>query len=135
MSLCYAKKRNDRYANNFLSAGVNMKPNIYFDGKVVSWTIEQSEDKATLGCISPGEYEFRTGVAAEHMTILSGKAKVSIKDGPWKEYGPEDSFHVPCDAFGGKFKVRVEEGMVSYHCYYFISLQEDFDEEAEKENI
>ena len=45
----------------FDNISVNAKANIYFDGKVISHSIEFADgSKKTMGLIFPGEYNFDT---------------------------------------------------------------------------
>ena len=54
-----------------------VKANVYFDGKVVSHTIQQGSTKKTLGLIYPGSFKFNTD-APERMDITDGSCKVKL---------------------------------------------------------
>ena len=51
--------------------------NEYFDGKVKSIAFTKDGDKATIGVMAAGEYEFGTDTI-EHMTLVSGKMAVIL---------------------------------------------------------
>jgi len=48
-----------------------IKNNEYFDGKVKSLGFENTNGRATVGVMEPGQYAFSTE-APEHMTLISG---------------------------------------------------------------
>jgi Uncharacterized protein conserved in bacteria len=91
-----------------------LKVNEYFKGKVKSIALETASGKATVGVISPGEYEFSTSTR-EVMTIVTGKISVKLPTtNEWKYFTPGSSFSVES---GLKFKVRAESD-TGYLCLY-----------------
>lgn len=94
---------------------VDLKANIYFNGKVVSHSVYDGSGKKTLGLIYPGRYHFDTA-APEKMVITAGLCRVLL-DGTedWKEYEAGTEFKVP-----GKsgFEISVEEGIAEYLCVF-----------------
>lgn len=90
-----------------------LKVNEYFKGKVKSIAFQSDDGKATVGVITPGEYDFST-VAAETMTITSGSMAVRLSDTNWVKYGSGQSFDIPGNS---KFRVRLD-AEVSYLCRY-----------------
>lgn len=94
---------------------VDLKANIYFNGKVVSHTVTDKSGKKTLGLIYPGRYHFNTG-APEKMVITSGNCSVLL-DGQadWKEYEAGTEFKVPGNS---GFEIAVESGIAEYLCVF-----------------
>ncbi len=102
--------------SRFDGVGVVCKANVYFDGRVVSHTVEFTDgSKKTLGLIYPGTYTFNTG-APEIMEMVAGscRAKVAGEEG-WKEYGPGSSFKVPGNS---SFDIEVKSGITEYICSF-----------------
>ena len=100
----------------FSNVTVVKKANIYFDGKVVSHTVEFKDGtKKTLGLIYPGTYLFNTG-APEIMEITFGscRAKVAGEDA-WKEYAEGSSFNVRGNS---SFEIEVPAGITEYICSF-----------------
>ena len=97
-------------------SAIVLKANIYFDGKVVSHTIENKYGaKQTVGIIYPGAYSFNTD-APERMDIIAGTCKMRIKgQTDWVTYVEDCYFEVP-----GKtsFEIAVEKGITEYLCTY-----------------
>jgi hypothetical protein len=95
---------------------VDLKANIYFEGKVVSHTIiEKNGDKKTIGLIYPGSYSFNTG-KPEVMIITSGTCKVKQKDqNDWKGYEAGTEFRVPGNS---AFEISVDQGITEYLCVF-----------------
>jgi purine/pyrimidine-nucleoside phosphorylase len=95
---------------------VELKANIYFDGKVVSHTVlEKNGDKKTLGLIYPGSYSFNTG-KPERMLITSGTCKVRLDgEAGWKNYNAGNEFRVPGDS---RFEIAVDRGITEYLCIF-----------------
>jgi uncharacterized protein YaiE (UPF0345 family) len=100
----------------FSNVTASAKANIYFDGKVVSHTIQlQDGSKKTLGVIYPGEFHFSTGTP-ERMDIIAGECQVTLDGQPGvKRYTAGSGFDVP-----GKsgFTIRVESGIAEYICSF-----------------
>jgi len=90
------------------------KTNEYFDGKVKSIAFTTADGPATIGVMSPGEYEFGTSTV-EYMTVVSGKMTVLLPgETIWKDFKPFDTFIVPKDS---KFKLKIKEDS-AYVCLY-----------------
>ncbi|MDI9244797.1 pyrimidine/purine nucleoside phosphorylase [Marinobacter sp. CHS3-4] len=91
-----------------------LKVNEYFDGKAKSIGFQADTLPATVGVISPGEYEFGT-TKRETMTVLSGALTVllpGMKD--WMTYGAGEYFEVAGQA---SFKAKADVD-VAYLCTY-----------------
>ncbi|HET7536070.1 MAG TPA: pyrimidine/purine nucleoside phosphorylase [Candidatus Didemnitutus sp.] len=92
------------------------KANIYFDGKVVSHTIQFPDGKKkTLGLIYPGSYHFGTG-APERMEIVAGNCRVTL-DGQAsvRDYAVGQHFDV---AGNSGFTIEVRAGICEYICSF-----------------
>lgn len=100
----------------FTNVSVVKKANIYFGGKVASYTVFFIDgSKKTLGVMQPGEYEFSTA-AAENMEILSGELEWQLKgDSAWKKIVAGQSFDVPTNS---AFLMKV--ATVSDYCCSFV---------------
>ena len=103
-------------ATRFVGVTVVTKANVYFDGNVVSYTLELPDDeRKTLGLIRPGSYHFNTG-APERMEIVEGTCRVTL-DGSSevRVHSAGSQFDVP-----GKsgFKIEVESGLCHYICSF-----------------
>ena len=89
--------------------------NEYFEGKVKSIALEDSQGKATIGAMAPGDYEFGTDTK-EIMTVVSGALTIKLPGtDAWKTFVAGESFEVEK---GLRFGVKVEEAS-SYLCRYF----------------
>lgn len=88
--------------------------NEYFDGKAKSISFETATLPATVGVISPGEYEFGT-TKRETMTILSGALTVLLPGmDEWMTYGAGEFFEV-----AGQASFRAKSDVdVAYLCTY-----------------
>jgi len=88
--------------------------NEYFEGKVKSIAFQTEEGRATVGVISPGEYEFSTQMI-EYMTITSGLMSVQLPGSDqWIDYREFETFRVDKDQ---TFRVKALED-TSYRCIY-----------------
>jgi len=98
------------------NAGIVLKANVYFAGKVVSHTIENKDgSKQSVGIIYPGTYSFNTG-APERMDIIAGACKVRIKGASdWTAYAAGAFFEVPAKL---SFEITVDSGITEYLCTY-----------------
>jgi len=93
---------------------MSFKVNEYFDGKVTSLAFSNSEGRATVGVMAPGEYEFGTNTV-EYMTVVSGKLKVLLPGKTdWEVFEMNQTFIVGKDC---KFRLIVEEDS-AYKCIY-----------------
>ena len=91
-----------------------LKVNEYFNEAVKSIGFSNSEGKATVGVMEPGDYEFGTSTI-EHMTVVSGALRVMLPDAQdWKTYIKGETFVVPANA---KFQLIVTE-QTAYYCLY-----------------
>lgn len=99
----------------FKNVTVKKKANVYFDGKVVSYTLTFEDGSTkTLGFMQVGDYTFNTG-AAEIMEFLSGELSVELPDQaePLIISG-KATFEVPANA---SFTLHVTAA-ASYCCSY-----------------
>jgi len=68
--------------------------NEYFDGKVKSIAFTHNNDKATVGVMAAGDYEFGTD-SIEHMTLISGEMSVKLPDeNDWRDIALNETFIV-----------------------------------------
>ena len=103
-------------AKEFGNASIIKKANIYFDGKVTSRTVYQSNgERKTLGIMMPGEYTFGTE-DAEHMEIIAGHVEVEVKgeEGNMETIKGGSYFEVPANS---SFDIKVLEP-TDYCCTY-----------------
>jgi len=88
--------------------------NEYFAGKVKSIAFNAGSDKATVGVMAVGEYEFGTNTV-EHMTLVSGKMSVKLPDeNDWRDIKLNETFIVSANT---SFLVKISEE-ASYLCIY-----------------
>ncbi|SFM37955.1 pyrimidine/purine nucleoside phosphorylase [Marinobacter zhejiangensis] len=91
-----------------------LKVNEYFDGQVKSIAFQTATLPATVGVISPGEYEFGTS-QKETMTVISGALTVLLPGmDEWMTYGAGDAFEVAAQA---SFKAKADID-TAYLCTY-----------------
>ena len=100
----------------FEGVTVVAKANVYFDGKVVSHTVNFADgSKKTIGLIYPGSFTFTTG-APEVMAIVAGACKARLKgESAWKDYAAGSAFSVPENS---AFDIAVESGIAEYVCSF-----------------
>jgi len=98
------------------NVSVDLKANVYFDGKVVSHSVYDAKgNKKTLGLIYPGNYTFNTA-APERMQITAGTCQVKVAgDSVWTAYHQGQEFRVPGSS---SFEIRVESGIAEYLCIF-----------------
>jgi uncharacterized protein YaiE (UPF0345 family) len=98
------------------NVALTVKANIYFDGKVVSHTIEHPDgSKQTAGLIYPGSFTFSTG-AAERMDIIAGACRVRLAGQmDWQSHAAGGYFEVPARS---SFDISVETGITEYLCTF-----------------
>ena len=100
----------------FANVTVITKANVYFDGKVVSHTVQFADNaKKTLGLIYPGSFHFGTG-APERMEIIAGSCRVTLDNtNKAKNFAAGEEFDVP-----GKsgFTIEVTSGICEYICSF-----------------
>jgi uncharacterized protein YaiE (UPF0345 family) len=88
--------------------------NEYFDGKVKSLAFNSGNDKATVGVMAAGDYEFGTS-CIEHMTLISGEMQVKLPDeNDWRDIALNETFIV---ASNSKFLVKIGCD-TAYLCVY-----------------
>ncbi len=100
----------------FANVTVLTKANVYFEGKVVSHSVQFADGtKKTVGLIYPGDFHFGTK-AAERMEIVAGACRVKL-DGQtqWQEYTAGQFFEVPANA---GFDIEVKTGICEYICSF-----------------
>lgn len=108
--------------DEFDNVNVVTKANVYFNGKVVSYSVLfAGGSRKTLGIIYPGTYKFDTG-APERMDITSGTCTVKpAGESEWTRYSDGSFFQIPGNS---SYEIAVDKGLVQYVCSY--------GEEAEK---
>jgi purine/pyrimidine-nucleoside phosphorylase len=74
-----------------------MEHNVYYDGKIQSLGFQSDNGEATVGVVEPGTYIVPTD-CVEHITILSGRARVKVSDQEWKEVQTGDAITLPANA-------------------------------------
>jgi uncharacterized protein YaiE (UPF0345 family) len=78
--------------------------NEYFDGKVKSLAFAAGNDKATIGVMAAGDYEFGTD-CIEHMTLINGEMQVKLPDeNNWRDIALNETFIVAANC---KFQVKI----------------------------
>ena len=88
--------------------------NEYFEGKVKSIGFNAGNDKATVGVMAVGDYEFGTA-SIEHMTLISGVMSVKLpNEKDWRDINVNEMFIVEANV---KFQVKIAEES-SYLCLY-----------------
>ena len=100
----------------FANVTVLTKANVYFDGKVVSHTVQFADgSKKTIGLIYSGSFHFGTK-AAERMELVAGSCRVKL-DGQtvWKDYVAGQLFEVPANS---GFDIEVKTGICEYVCSF-----------------
>ena len=102
--------------DTFTQVEVATKSNLYFDGKVISRTINFADGtRKTLGILFAGTYSFDTAVA-ERMEITTGTCKVRLAGvSDWTEYSTDSWFDIPAES---SFEISVSENIAEYICSY-----------------
>ncbi len=91
-----------------------LKVNEYFDGNVKSIGFEQKGEKATVGVMEAGDYQFNTA-APERMTVVKGVLRIQLADeDEWHSYHQGESFDV---AGHSSFKLEVKTA-TAYLCEF-----------------
>ncbi len=106
----------DNNACRFDNVSVVCKANIYFDGKVISHSIEFADGtRKTIGLIYPGSYTFNTG-APERMEIIAGSCRAKLAgESVWTSHEAGSAFEVPGES---SFEIAVDGGIAEYVCSY-----------------
>lgn len=88
--------------------------NTYFGGGVQSLGFERMGQRATVGVIEPGTFEFGTD-APERMTVVSGELEVRVRgEEAWRRYPRGTTFDIPGSSH---FEVRAE-AFSAYLCEF-----------------
>ena len=91
-----------------------LKVNEYFEGNAKSISFQTATLPATVGVISPGEYEFVT-TKKETMTVVSGALTVLLPGmDTWMTYAAGESFEIAGQA---SFKAKSDID-TAYLCTY-----------------
>jgi len=100
----------------FTNVTVTTKANVYFEGKVVSHTLLESDGtKRTLGLIAPGRFHFETA-APERMDIVFGRCEVQLDgEAGARTYEAGSGFDVPGNS---GFTIEVLDGIAEYVCSF-----------------
>jgi purine/pyrimidine-nucleoside phosphorylase len=100
----------------FANVSVTAKANVYFDGKVVSHTVQFADgSKKTVGLIYPGDFKFNTG-APERMEIIAGTCRARLAgEGEFKTFAAGTFFDVAGNSY---FDIAVEAGIAEYICSF-----------------
>jgi len=95
--------------------------NVYFDGNVVSWSLEGSQQAnptlikdSTIGVINPGTYTFPTEYV-EEVTVLSGTLKARVGDGEVRKLEALDTIVAEAKT---DLHVEAVDYPVTYLCEY-----------------
>ena len=101
--------------SDFNNIKITKKPNIYFEGKVVSYSLFFGDgQRKTLGVMQIGDYEFNTE-EKEIMEITSGQLEIlNANESEWKNLESGMTFEVPASS---SFKLKVVK-VTSYCCSY-----------------
>ncbi len=101
--------------DRFDAVSVIKQPNVYFDGKCISYTVLFADGaRKSLGVIFPSTLTFSTG-APERMEILAGRCLVRPAGVPdWEEYTAGQAFDAPGDS---SFDIQTLE-RVDYVCHF-----------------
>ncbi len=91
-----------------------LQVNEYFSGNVKSIGFDNAGQKATIGVMAAGEYEFGTA-APELMVVVRGALTVLLPgETEWKTFRSGQEFNVPGNS---KFQLKVEQE-TAYLCEY-----------------
>ncbi len=105
--------------SSFPNVTVDAKANVYFDGRVVSYTVHFTDGtKKTLGLIYPGKFHFGTA-APERMEIIAGTCEITL-DGATETLVIEagSAFDV---AGNSGFTIKVDDGICEYICSFLTA--------------
>ncbi len=88
--------------------------NEYFEGKVKSLAFNADDNKATIGVMAAGEYEFGTSTI-EHMTLINGDMSVKLPgEDNWRDISINETFIVDANT---SFQVKTSCD-TAYLCVY-----------------
>ena len=101
--------------SDFNNIKITKKPNIYFEGKVFSYSLLfEDGSRKTLGVMQVGDYEFNTE-EKEIIEITSGQLEILIaNESEWKSIESGITFEMPANS---SFKLKIAE-VTSYCCSY-----------------
>jgi purine/pyrimidine-nucleoside phosphorylase len=102
--------------NEFRGVTALTKANIYFEGKVVSYTLLFPDgSKKTLGLIYAGQFHFGTD-KAERMEIVAGQCEIKLDGKPARTaHKAGQAFEVPAKS---GYDIEVKSGICQYICSY-----------------
>ncbi|KJD35691.1 hypothetical protein PW52_08075 [Tamlana sedimentorum] len=87
--------------------------NEYFDGKVKSLSLKNTQGNFTIGVLTKGTYEFST-TTKEWMTLTAGKWEIELPNSSRKAFGINETCDIPS---GITFTVYALEDS-AYLCKY-----------------
>ena len=91
-----------------------LQVNEYFSGNVKSIGFDNVDQRATVGVMAPGEYEFGTG-APELMVVIRGALTVLLPGATeWQTFTAGQEFNVPGNS---KFQLKVTND-TAYLCEF-----------------
>lgn len=91
-----------------------LQVNEYFSDNVKSIGFDNANQRATVGVMAPGEYEFGTG-APEVMVVIRGALTVLLPgSSDWQTFAAGQEFNVPGNS---KFQLKVAQD-TAYLCEY-----------------
>lgn len=98
-----------------ITASIQTRANVYFDGKCVSHGITLPDGtKKSVGVILPSSLTFNTG-APEVMELVAGACRVKLAGSPtWTDYAGGQSFSVPGHS---SFDIAVSDAL-HYICHF-----------------
>jgi uncharacterized protein YaiE (UPF0345 family) len=92
---------------------MEIKLNVYLEGKVKSLGAECEGQRFTAGVMLPGEYNFGTD-QEETITVTIGNLKIKLPNSNWKKVAKGETVVIPA---GVKFDLKMEK-TCSYICFY-----------------
>jgi hypothetical protein len=106
----------EKTLKRFDDVSVICKANIFFEGKVVSYTVLFKDGrKKTTGLIHPGSFKFNTD-APEKMEITAGSCLVRrAGEKQWNSYTAGDCFQVAGESW---YEIVVDGSIMEYICSF-----------------
>jgi uncharacterized protein YaiE (UPF0345 family) len=92
---------------------MEIKVNIYLDGKVKSLGADFEGQRFTAGVMLPGEYNFGTD-QEETITVTIGSLSIKLPNAGWKKVSKGETVVIPPKV---KFDLKIER-TCSYICFY-----------------
>lgn len=98
-----------------ITASIQTRANVYFDGRCVSHSITLPDGtKKSVGVVLPSTLTFSTG-APEVMELVAGACKVRLAGSDqWVSYAAGQSFNVPGQS---SFDIEVSDAL-HYICHF-----------------